>query len=55
MNLYINCSPKLKKSATENIIGNLKNDSDKVIYLYKEDFINIDIVGVNSIIFCYPL
>lgn len=55
MNLFINCSPKLNNSATHNLIELLKNKDDQELYLYKEEFKNINVNKFDKIIFCYPL
>ena len=55
MNLYINASPKIYKSSTNCFIRRLKNNDDKVIFLYKDDYKDIDYTLYKSIIICSPL
>lgn len=55
MNLYINCSPKIKNSNSAYFIDLIKNDDDDILYLYK-DKINIkDLKKYNNIIIAFPL
>lgn len=57
MNLYINCSPKLKNSNSNYFTSLIKNDDDTINYIYKDDFNKI-INNINiykTIIFIYPL
>ena len=55
MKLIINASPKLYKSSTNCFINRLKEDTDKVIMLYKDDYKNIDYSLYQSIVILSPL
>ncbi len=55
MKLFINASPKLYKSSSNYFINKLKDDKDKVILLYRDDFTNVDYTPYESIIIVSPL
>jgi hypothetical protein len=57
MKLFINCSPKIKKSNSEYFINLIKEKDDKIIYLYNNNLDNMlkEIKNSNIIIFVFPL
>ncbi|MBP3461264.1 MAG: hypothetical protein J6K21_02495 [Bacilli bacterium] len=57
MNLYINCSPKIKNSNSEYFTQLIKSDNDIINYIYKDNFelIKKNISIYKNIIFVFPL